>query len=251
MSILPLVIRQNELNGLQEFDGMAGCDVKFVDDYRLLVVREPAVNSPPTLVLMDTGKFVEGAPIQTVFRFSPYFLNSGSPSLVLERGAHNPSPAESLAPFHQDPSQQIVALVWPVSLPHLILRMGPFLEFLGSNEGSEVGWDEWKAHVVVPSVDPHLGRIVSTWVSGCRFFSLYLKDPGPGYQMEVHDFSTQGRATYRSTQVNENLPGIRHLSSTGVRAQLKQGILLDALSGHGSIVLPEVSVVVPFHSPWQ
>ena len=120
---------------------------------------------------MDTGKFVEGFPAQTVFRLPPSPPYSGRPSLVLERGAHNPSPAESLAPFHQDPSQRIVALVWPSSpWTHLVLRMGPLLGFLQSHEGSEVGWDEWKAHAIVASLDRRIGEITSTWVSGRRFF---------------------------------------------------------------------------------
>lgn len=129
--------------------------------------------------------------------------------------------------------------------------MGPLLEFLRSHEGSEVEWDEWKAHVIVRSVDQYLGELAHTWVSGCRLFSLHSNDIDPGYQMEVHYLSMRGRTTHLSTRVNEDLPGVKHLSSTGVRAQSQLGCLLSVLSGHGSIVFLKVSAMVLPYSPWQ
>ena len=170
---------------------------------------------------MDTEKIVGGAPAQIVFCLSPYFTNSVFPSLLLERGAHRPSLVGPLAPFHPDPSQQIVVLCFPYAALSLVIRVGALLKFLGSHEGSEVGWDEWKNHVVIPTAIGHPWEYF--WVSGCRFFSLYQSDSGSDAEMEVHNFSMQGCANHPSRQVMEGLDGVRCQPSTRVRTQMPLG----------------------------
>jgi hypothetical protein len=201
---------------------------------------------------MDTGKFVEGIPVQTFFSLSPHFTYSKhSYPLLLERGVYKPSLAESLAPFHPDPSQRIAVLRLPSASHYLVLQVGGLLEFLRSHEGSVVEWDEWKSHVVIPSIDLDRRHTVRVWVSGCRLFSLYFTDPILDFQMEVYDFSVRGRAKYLNKQVDKHFPGVTCLSSTGVVAQVRLDDVLDAHSGHDSIVFYGVSVMVLFCSLWD
>lgn len=189
---------------------------------------------------MDTGKFEGGTPARTTFHPSPDFTNFGR--LYLDQGAHEPSLAESTAPFHHDPSQRIVVLC-PRSYSHcLVLRVRTLLKFLGSHEGSEVEWDEWKSHVVIPSTDLDIQQSIRILVSGCRLFSLHSM--GSGAQMEVHDFSMRGRANCLR-QADRGFAGLKCLLSTGVRARIRTEILY-AHSGHDSIVFSEVSPLVPF-----
>jgi hypothetical protein len=227
-------------------------DAEFIDDYRLLISRRSEVDAPPSLVLMDTGKFVEGIPVQTFFFLYPHFTYSELPyPLLLERGVYKPSLAESLAPFHPDPYQRIVALRLPSAPHYLVFQVGALLEFLQSHEGTVVQWDEWRSHVVIPSINLDRRQNVRVWVSGCRFFSLYFTDSSLDFQMEVYDFSVRGRVKYLSKQVDERFPGVTCLSSTGVVAQVQLDGVLDVYNGHDSIVFHGVSVMVLFCSPWE
>lgn len=190
-----------------------------------------------------------GTPTETVFHLSPH-STSGCPSLLLERGVHKPSPAESLAPFHHDPSQRIVVLHRQPPSHHLVLRIGALLELLGSHEGSEVGWDEWNSHVVALSTTVGLREHIRVWVSGCRLFSLNSTNPDLGAQMEVHDFSMRGRVNYLSKQDDEGL-AVRYLQSTGVRARVKLGHVINAHSGHDSIAFFGVSAAALSCCLWE
>ena len=65
--------------------------------------------------------------------------------------------------------------------------------------------------------------------------------------MVVHDFSSQGRARYLRNWVNEELGGVRTLSSTGTitGVEIPWADRLDsACSGHDSLLFPAVSVVI-------
>jgi hypothetical protein len=162
-----------------------------------------------------------GTPIQTTFYLSSHFAYSESPSLILEQGMHNPPPTESLAPFHQDPAQRIIALGFQSHPLHLVVRVEALLEMFKDREGTEIGWDEWKNNLVVPSssctLDPH-----SAQVSGCRliyFWSMSVTHSGA--KMEVFDFSVEGRAKCLRRGSNEWLgETMSHLSSTGGRVQI-------------------------------
>jgi hypothetical protein len=99
-------------------------------------------------VVVDTEKVMGGASMRTTFHLSPHLHELEHPILLLEGGVHKPSPAETLAPFYQDPAQRIGALLLSFSLGGLVFQVGGLLELLESHEGSEIGWDEWKDHVV-------------------------------------------------------------------------------------------------------
>lgn len=213
--------------------------VEFIDEYRLLANAEDGYGSPPSLVVTDTRKDVGGAPMRTLFRLP---LSFSGASLLLERGVHQPSPAETLTPFHQDPAQRIIALAVPFTSYYLIFQVGAFLKFLETREGSVIGWDEWRNRVVIPSIGQELARI---WVSGCRLFFVGSIGYDRGSHMEVYDFSLQGRAKYLNEQVNEILGGVKYLSSTGVRVRVPCDGILNVRSGHESTVFSYVSVRVP------
>ena len=199
-------------------------------------------------MLLDTGKFIGGIPIHTYFPLSPQFVNPEYPVLLLERGAHKSSVAESLAPFHPDPSQRIVVLRFSSSLPCLVLRVQTLLEFIGSQEGSEITWDLWTSRIVIASINldlPWGGTCI--WVSGCRLFFPHPTDNG----IKVQDFSVRGCTKHLNGRVNEGLPEVAAPSSAMVRTPVHVGyIVLGAHSGHDSVVFLEVSALVQFCSPW-
>ena len=181
----------------QEFEEERCRAVEFMDDHRLLVSLESRQDAPSSLVLMDTGKFVGGVPVQTSLRLSRHFDSFGIQPLRLERGMHKPSPAESLVPFYNDPAQRIIVLE---TQSYLVLCVGLLLEILESRGGSEVGWDEWKRHVFTPSTshiqESHqVALTAEAWVSGCRLFLSYSVGPGQDFQMEVYNFTHRSEGT--------------------------------------------------------
>ena len=224
--------------------------VEFIDDDRLLGCVALTLVAPRSLVLLDTGKLVGGVPMKTLFRLPSVGGGFLKTPLVLEHGAHKPSPEESQAPFYRDPTQRIVALRLEHWVGSPIFRMGALLELLESREGSEVEWDEWKSHVVIPSFDQVQDREFPpiTRVSGCRLFSVYSE----GAQAEVYDYSIQGRVEYLSDQVSYEHGGLRYLSSTGARVQLPWGAddLADVHNVHDSLVFSFVSTTEP-HFLWE
>ena len=195
-------------------------------------------------MLIDTERHIRGTPRQIVFCLSPYFILSGSPSFILERGAHKPSTAESLAPFHQDPTQRIIVLNIPFIPNYLVLRVGALLELLKDREGTEVGWDEWKTHAAILSFPPSGAISHAVQVSGSRFFHIYSTAPDLCSQMEVYDFSMQGRAKYLSKREFRGLGAINHMSSTGAKARVPFRVLFGLHIGHDSIMFYHVSATV-------
>ena len=79
--------------------------------------------------------------MQTLLHLSDFFINAGPLGLLFGRGTHEPSPAESQAPFYQDPAQRVVVLDQISVLSYLVLRVGALLELIESREGSEVEWE--------------------------------------------------------------------------------------------------------------
>ena len=219
---------------------MARCNtVEFIDEYRLLASTELTLGAPLSLVVMDTRKIVRGVPTKTFFHLPRFFSRKRRLPFLLERGMHKPSLAEALAPFHQDPAQRIVALAVPCSGYHLVFQVGVLLEFLQSREGSEIGWDEWKSRVAIP---PIARKPISIWVSGCRLFCVSPTGGDQGAQMEVYDFSMQGRAKYPSGRIDKTFGGVRYLASTGVKIRVPCDGLIDACSSHESTVFSHVSI---------
>ena len=207
--------------------------MEFIDDYRLLVSLDSTADTPPSLVVMDMEKGAEGVPMQTFFHLSPWFINSETLSHSLEPGMHKRSPEESLAPFHQDPTQRIVVLDSPATVHYLVLRVGALLELLENREGSDIAWDDRKSDVAIAFLKHN--RLSQYWVSGCRFFST------TGIHMEVHDFSVRGRTKYLSEQVNEEF-GVRYLLPTELRVEIEWELVHSPQSGHDSIVFRRVGV---------
>jgi len=227
---------------MQELENGNHRTVEFIDDRRLLAGPGSQTGRPPFVALIDTEKAVGGAPVQTLFRFSQYFRGIMHPSILLERGVHKPSPAESSATFHQDLTQRIVAVNMPfTSVSCLVFRLEALLGLAEGLEGCEIEWDGWKDCVVVPSISrPNRAK---TWVSGSRLFSVTSPCDSLYTPMEVYDFSIRGRTKYLNGKVDTDIGAVRSLSPTGVKVQLRQvlGELIDANGGHDSAVTVRVS----------
>lgn len=224
---------------MQELQLWSCRTVEFIDEYRLLACFMSRPRALPSLVVMDTGKDAASPPTQTHFRLPDCLIGAGRLSLLLERGMHKPSPAETLAPFHQDPAQRIITLHAQSTLYYLTFQVGPLLKLLQGREGSEIEWDEWKSRVVIPSIEKEPFRI---WVSGCRLFCIGSTHYDQDERMEVYNFSMRGRAKYLSERDHGAFEGVRYLSSTGVKARAPcEGILIPR-SGHDSTVFSYVSV---------
>ena len=183
--------------------------------------------------------------MQTFFRFYPSSIYSRCISLMSERGAHKPSPAEFLAPFHQDPTQRIIVLYMRYNPNLLVLRIGALLKLFKDREGAEIGWDEWKSCVLIPSLHCTGGPMNSTvHIFGCRLFHSYSVASGP-YQMEVFDFSIQGRAKYLSKGKFEEFGEVNCLTSTGAKARIgPQGTFFCLRNSHESVIFSLVSTAV-------
>lgn len=222
---------------------------EFIDDYRLLVGLRSTLLARPSLVLMDTREDVGGSPTQTFFHFSSWFNIFADLSLILERDVHTPSHEEPPAPFHQDPSRRIVALKIENCSRYLVLRLEALLELARNREGSEIEWDEWESHIVIPTLSFGLDR---AWVSGCRLFCAREEDRHT--EVMVYDFSVKGLAKSLSKHVGGVLrpelgaafpSGIRCLLPIEARARIEE-YNLNHFHGvdRDNFVFTDVSVIV-------
>ena len=238
-----LVSRKKTRAFIQELEEERYLEAEFIDDYRLLAILGATQDEPASLALIDAVGDVEGTFMQTVFLLPPCVGDFQTIHLLLEQGAYEPSPAESLAPFHQDPSQRIVVLYIELAKYYLILRVGALLEF-GDSRGSEIGWDRWKSCVAIPLIGIDQPMYSDVWVSGCRLFSVYQWDLNSPVYVEVYDLSVQGRARHLSSWVNEEFGGLKYLSSTGTNVRIPlEGQLQPSSGGHDSLLFPIVSVI--------
>ena len=220
--------------------------MEFIDNYRLLVSLEPTSGDTPSVVLMDTEKDIKGTPQQTFFRL-PLGFGGERLHLLLERGAHEPSPAESMAPFHRDPSQRIVVFNFTYAQCCLVLKVASLLELLESHEGSEIGWDVWGSYAVGPTIN--LARVKLVWVSGCRLFTVCSLDSDPPpWEMVVYDFSIQGRAKYL-IGVGPGLPSC--FSPIRVKVRIPRDVLFDAHCGHDGIIFRQYVSTTTCRFPWE
>jgi len=236
------VLTNKAQTSMQELENDNHRAVEFIDDHRLLAGPGSQTGGPSFVALIDTEKTVGGAPVQTLFQFSQYFHGIRHPSVLLERGVHKPSPAESLAPFHQDPTQRIIAVNIPFSsVGYLVFRLEALLRLAEGLEGCEIEWDGWKDCMVVPFISRP--DRTQTWVSGSRLFSVTSSCDGLYFRMEVYDFSTQGRRKYLSGKVDTDIGEVKSLLPNGVKAQLPRvfGGLIDTNGGHDSAVIVHVS----------
>ena len=134
--------------------------------------------------------------METVFHL-PEVWSSGptGPTLILEEGAHTPSPKRPSVPFHQDPAQRIIALQVEPCLHYVVFQVGALLELAESCEGCEIEWDQWEDRVIIHSLGPECEGV---WVSGCRLFSFHENDDNSGVHMRVYDFSARGLVKHYS-----------------------------------------------------
>ena len=187
---------------------------EFIDEYRLLVTLRLLKGDPPCVLLVDTEKDVGGGTFaQTLFRLPPSFSPARPPFLLLERGAHKPSPTEYLAPFYQDPAQRIAVLDIGDHFPYLAFPAEALLKLARDNEGCEIEWDGWKEHVIISPIHQR-GVSETAWVSGCRLFHF---GNGLNTPLEVYDFSTWGRVRLQTKQDSPDLGTVRYLQSTKLR----------------------------------
>ena len=227
--------------------------IEFIDDCRLLFRLGQTglwkyADVPHSLVIINTGNDTEGTPLVTIFHLHlPRGPSPGSLHLTLERAAHEPYPTESLAPFHHDPAQRILALQIQVSC-RLVVRVKALLELLRDREGTEIGWDEWKHHLVLTSINVDNVEHPTTHVvqvSGCRLFCIYSTDSNRDFQMEVYDFSKEGHMKHLKEQTNGMLGTVtKYLTSNGVAAKIPRRALVNR-SGDLSIALFYVCIAVP------
>jgi hypothetical protein len=214
--------------------------MEFIDDYRLLACVSSESDLAPSLALIDMED-VGGAPIRTNFSLSPELKGD---LYLVEQSACGPPPEESQDPFHPDPAQRIVVLYGRFTGNHLAVSVGALLEFRSCG-GTEIPWDEWKSQVIV--LRPPSGKSVPghCWVSGCRLFSICSSKKN---QIQVYDFSAQGRARYLSKEVNQSLGGLRCMSPAPAQVRIPRNTLLELRSGYGGVIFPYVSTVILFFS---
>ena len=211
--------------------------LEFIDDYRLLVNLGSSKDDLPCIMLVDTEKNVEGAPVQTSFHLPEYYRRFQHPFLLLERGMHKPSPAECLAPFYQDRTQRIVVLSAPYG--YLVFPVEPLLRLAEDREGCKIGWDEWLPDVTVTISNPRFD--LNLVVSGCRLFCMASARPNVDIEVEMYDFSMQGRTKYLREMFNTDS---RYLASTGTNAgfPFHADSLVSVSGGHDSVAFYEASV---------
>jgi hypothetical protein len=198
----------------------------------------------PFLALIDTRNSVIGvAPALTVFRLPIVLTDYLAVPPRFVKGMRGPSLGGSLTTFHQHPAQRIVALHG--TFEYLLVRIGALLELAEGRKGSTIPWDEWKDHVVIPSLDVPPIEIVDVWTSGSRFYVLYSRLRSKVAHMRVWDFSLRGRVKYSSNRANERLGGVGYLLSTGVEVEVPWDRLADACGMHDSIAFSGVSVFTP------
>ena len=242
----PTLVFLNRAQGLvQEVEEDRYDTAVFIDDYQLLVGLGSMCTTAPCLVLIDTEKGVGGTPRHTRFHLSPRFAGLGRLSLVLEQGAHKPSAAESLAPFHQDPSQRIVALDLQCAPYPLVLQVGALLELKNRGE-ADIEWDEWKSLVAFPHFQSDHENTSETWVSGCRLFSLCSVNYLVGLHLDMHDFNMRGDSGCLYEEDEELYGDLKTLGHTEGREEVPRDETIGSRCGNGSIIFFTVSDNIPF-----
>ena len=166
----------------------------------------------------------------------------GPSYLHLDEGGHEPTPEEdSLAPFYQDPSQRTLAVEFPRGRSVFVMKTEVLLELARERRGTELGWWQWRAHVVeVPADDSRF-----LWVSGPRLFCMRRKHRNPW--VDVYDFSPRASALHVEEVANYKGETVRTMEpSLDWHGLLwhADGIYF-ANSGHDSIVFVGVNVLAP------
>lgn len=237
MYVSPSVRDRRCSRHLQRLENKRYASAEFIDDYRLLAsLKVPGDDfyDPMSILLINAEVCVgRGTPAQTSFRLTPYF-NRACPIIHLERGGHKPSATDRLTTFYQDPAQRIAVLNMGLGcpLPYLAFRVEALVGLARGHEGREIEWDDWKKHVIIPSIEPGPAE---TWVSGCR---LYHIKPGEDAGIEVYDFSARGRVGRLSGQDISGLGEVKCLQANGVKVILPwSSDRVDVLGGRCESVM--------------
>ena len=206
------------------------------------------------LVFSFTGGYWEhrggetyGNVIPTLLRLFRCRTCPSPPVFCLEWGAHKPTPAEASAPFYQDPAQRIIAL-HKRGRTYLVFRVGVLLELAKKNERPLIRWKEWGNRVFVPCIEEGNRRMLfHVQVAGCRLFAIYSTHSAPACEVEVFDFSMQGRVRYFVERYVRGLDVVKFLQPTGAVRQMpwEPDTLHGLHCGHDSIVFSRVSDSVP------
>jgi len=182
---------------------------------------------------------------QLSFGSSDVELAPHRPFFVMEWGVHKPTPAEASAPFYQDPAQRIIVLN-KSGRTYLVFRVGMLLELAEKYEKPLIRWKEWKDHVFVPCIEEgHRRMLFDVQVAGCRLFAIYLTPFAPACEVEVFDFSMQGRVRYFVDRHVRGLDVGKFLRPTGAVRRMPWDTLQGFHCGHDSIVFSRVSDNIP------
>ena len=119
--------------------------------------------------------------------------------LHFNRGGYEPSTEEDLlAPFFQDPSQQMVAfeLYGHSCNSVFVMKIDVLLKLARECRGGDLKLEQFRAHMVeVLPRDPH----ADLWVSGPRLFCTRRSRDGRKVRMDMYDFSARASAPYTGT----------------------------------------------------
>ena len=216
----------------------------FVDDFWLAFILSSCESDvPPRLVLLNTEQSVGDPKLaQTTFWLgTDEDQQVGTPYLHLDQGGHEPTPEEdSLAPFYQDPSQRILTVKFFRGGSVFVMKTEALLELARECGGTELGWGQWRAHVVEVADNSEF-----LWVSGPRLFCMRRKHRNPW--VDVYDFSPRASALHVEEVANYEGETVRTMEpSLDWHGLLwhADGIYF-ANSGHDSIVFVGVNVLAP------
>ena len=199
---------------------------------------------PPRLVLLNTEQTVDDSRlVQTAFWLqAPEDWYVEVPDLRLDQSGHEPTPEEdSLAPFYQDPSQRILVVEFFEGKSVFVMKTEALLELARGRGGTELGWEQWRAHVVEAPADN--SRFL--WVSGPRLFCVRRENENAW--LDVYDFSPRASARHMQKVAYYDAGIMWQIGPNTERRRLPQHTAIGhyANGGHDSIVFLEVITLAP------
>ena len=172
----------------------------FFDDYWLLLAFVSGGSAALKLLNTEQATTDEMKQTRTVFHFE---IHNDLPlygvRLHFNRGGYKPSPEEDLlAPFYQDPSQQIVAveLHKPTYKSVFVVKINVLLDLARECGGEDLKWGKLRPHMVEVLPRDHHADL---WVSGSRLFRICRRWNNRKMWMDVYDFSARASAPHLGT----------------------------------------------------
>ena len=209
------------------------------DCWLSLVLDQCEPDTSSSLVLLNTEQATTGdpGPTRTVFHFDPHehqFLG-----VISDRGGYDPSPEEVLlAPFYQDTSQRIFAMMVLKGFDSsiFVMKTEVLLKLAREWGGTDLEWEQWGTHAVqVLSVE-----LSDPWVSGSRL--LCTRSFGRidvRARVSVYDFSPRASARYVEIATEDDGKAVRRMrpSVEGRRLPWHPVEVYFSGGGHDSIAL--------------